>query len=189
MSSEMSIDAAVRAIARVRTDALTVLTMSGMGLWPELRAEDFRLVGLMGGAASLGLGLAIGRPDRDVWVVDGDGSLLMALGILSAVAEAAPERYVHIVLSNSVYSISGGQPVPGRHDWERLALSAGYRSASTCRTEAELRDALTANRRGPRMVVVECDSARGSFPAGAFALDPAIEASRVRAALAPSATP
>jgi phosphonopyruvate decarboxylase len=174
---------AVNVIARARTDELAILTMSGLGLWPDLRDEDFRLVGLMGSAASLGLGIAIGRPGRGVWVLDGDGSLLMQLGILSAVAEAAPPRYVHIVLCNGVYSISGGQPVPGRHDWEKLALSAGYRSARSCRTAAELTEALRSRDPGPRMVIAHCDRSRAPFAAGVFDVDPKLEALRVRGAL------
>jgi phosphonopyruvate decarboxylase len=180
----MRIDDAVTAIARARTDELAVLTMSSLGLWPEPRSEDFRLVGLMGGAPSLGLGIALGCPDRGVWVLDGDGSLLMALGSLAAVAEAAPPRFVHIVLQNDVYSISGGQPVPGRHDWEQLALSAGYHSARTCKSEAELRDALVAHEPGPRMVVAECSRARGEFRAGVFNIDPRVELRRVHETLA-----
>jgi phosphonopyruvate decarboxylase len=179
----MKPEAAVKAIADARTDELCVLTMSGLGLWPDRREEDFRLVGLMGSAASIGLGIAIGRPDQGVWVVDGDGSLLMQLGILSTVAEAAPLRYLHIVLCNRVYSISGGQPVPGRHDWEKLATSAGYLSARTCRTAPELTEALRGDDPGPRMVIAECDQTRGPFPAGVFDLDPALEASRVRETL------
>jgi Thiamine pyrophosphate enzyme, C-terminal TPP binding domain len=184
MITSLRIDDAVQAIADARTDEVAVLTMSGLGLWAEPRDQDFRIVGLMGAAASVGLGIAIGRPDQDVWVLDGDGSLLMQLGVLAAVGDAAPPRLTHIVLSNGVYAISGGQTVPGRNDWPMLATGAGYRSAQTCRTAAELTQALLGDQPGPRMIVVECDPERGRFQAGSFLVNPAVEAARVRATLA-----
>jgi phosphonopyruvate decarboxylase len=174
----------VRAIAAARRDSLVVLTMSGLGLWPDPREEDFRLVGLMGAAASIGLGIALGAPDRGVWVIDGDGSLLMQLGVLSAIADAAPPNFTHIVLANAIYAISGAQPVPGDVDWPQLALGAGYREAIVCRAVPEISAALGREAPGPRMVVVACDRTRPVYAPGVFNVDPALEAPRVRAALA-----
>jgi len=185
MSARLRAAEAVEVIAAARSDELAVLTMSALA-WPQLRDADFRLVGQMGAAAAIGLGIAVGRPDRGVWVLDGDGSLLMQLGVLSAVADAAPARYVHIVLSNGVYAISGGQRVPGTSDWERLALGAGYRSARTCPTAPELTEALRADEPGPRMVIVPCDPDAAGLPIEVFTVNIAAEAARVRAALMPS---
>jgi thiamine pyrophosphate-dependent acetolactate synthase large subunit-like protein len=179
----MSIDDAVLAIAAARDDELAVLTMSGLGLWPSLRPEDYRLVGLMGSAAAIGLGIAVGDPDRGVWVIDGDGSLAMQLGVLTAVGEASPPRFVHNLLVNGVYAISGGQPVPSRPDWEALALGAGYAWGERCATPSAIASCLAAARPGPGMVVVECDARRGQFAPGVFAVDASQEATRVRAAI------
>jgi phosphonopyruvate decarboxylase len=133
----------------------------------------------------LGLGLALGRPERDVWVVDGDGSLLMQLGVLSAVGDAAPARFHHLLLANGVYAVSGAQPLPARGwlDWPSLALAAGYRSASTCPSLDALRRALRSPASGPRLLVVPCRGGRPAYPEGAFAFDASSEASRLRAAL------
>jgi phosphonopyruvate decarboxylase len=98
----------------------------------------------MGGASSLGLGLALGAPHRKVMVLDGDGSLLMQLGSLVTVAGAGPANYYHFVFDNGVHQSSGNQPVPGhgKFDWCRLALSAGYRAAHSFDDREELRAAL-----------------------------------------------
>ena len=88
-------------------------------------------VGAMGLAASHGLGLALGRPDKRVIVIDGDGSLTMALGTLTTVAGAAPKNFVHLLWENGVYQANGGHPLPaqGLVDYAGIAAAAGYRAA------------------------------------------------------------
>lgn len=180
----MDVAQATQVMREESGDALAVLTMSPLGFWGRPRDDDFRLMGTMGAAGSIGLGLALGRPDRNIWVIDGDGSLAMQLGVTVAIADAAPENLVHIVVDNSIYAISGAQPVPGRLDWAALALGAGYARATTCLTVDELRAALREPVAGPHMVVARCVPLRPVFPEGAFAgIDPSIEAARVRAAL------
>jgi phosphonopyruvate decarboxylase len=180
----MRVEEAVGIIAAERGDALAVLTMSALALWTDVREDDYRLLGLMGGAGSIGLGLALGRPERTVMVVDGDGSLLMALGVLAAIADAAPANLVHVVIDNGVYAVSGAQPTPGTRDWVGLFTAAGYRDAAACATPRELRAALSRHGAGPRGIAVRCSAERPAYPAGAFSFDPAHEAARVRAALA-----
>jgi phosphonopyruvate decarboxylase len=181
----MDVAEATRAIEAERGDALAVITMSPLGFWQDARPDDFRLLGTMGAAGSIGLGLALGRPDRRVWVLDGDGSLLMQLGITSAIAGAAPANLTHVVIDNGVYAISGAQPMPTAVDWAGLATAAGYASARACDTADELRAALREPGGGPRMVVARCARERPAYPPGVFqSIDSAAEAGRVRAALA-----
>jgi phosphonopyruvate decarboxylase len=181
----MDVAQATQAVEAERGDALAVVTMSPLAFWQDARPDDFRLMGTMGAAGSLGLGLALGRPDRRVWVLDGDGSLLMALGVTSAIAGAAPANLTHIVVDNGVYAISGAQPMPTGVDWAALALAAGYRSARACASVEELRAALREPGGGPRMIVARCARERPAYPPGVFqGLDPGAEAARVRAALA-----
>ena len=80
---------ALRAIAAARGDAICVPTMTTAPAWREIAPDDLSAtcVGFMGGASSLGLGLALARPERRVLVFDGDGSLLMQLGTLATNAE------------------------------------------------------------------------------------------------------
>ncbi len=64
-------------------------------------------------ATSHGQGMAMGRPDKRVIVIDGDGSLLMNLGSLVTIAEAAPRNLVHFVCQNNTYEANGFHPIPG----------------------------------------------------------------------------
>ena len=121
----MHVEEATAVLREEAGDAIAVLTMSPIAFWGESRAVDFRLMGTMGAAASIGLGIALGTPDRDVWVLDGDGSLLMQLGVVAAVADAAPDNLVHVVVDNGIYAISGAQPTPAPRDWAALLEAAG----------------------------------------------------------------
>ncbi|HEY8476579.1 MAG TPA: thiamine pyrophosphate-dependent enzyme [Chloroflexota bacterium] len=140
---------ALRALARHRGDAVVVPTMSSLRLWPlvsDREALDLPLFGAMGKASSLGLGVALARPERRVVVLDGDGSLLMNLGSLVTIANLSPRNLVHVVFQNDVYATTGGQPVPGAGgvDFAGMALAAGYRRAATYTDLAEWEAALPA---------------------------------------------
>lgn len=180
------------AAPRLAAPPLAVVTMSAIAWW-NTRDDDYRLVGLMGSAAAIGLGLAIGCPDREVWVIDGDGSVLMQLGVLTAIADAAPPNLTHVVIDNGMYAISGGQPTPGERDWAALFLAAGYAHGAAVSTAESLRTELgsVSETGGPRGIAVHCQSVRPDYPPGAFAVRPIDEANRIRAALSgsSSATP
>lgn len=180
----MTVGEAAAALAARRGEALVVSTMSGLALggWdrPDL---DLRLTGVMGAASSLGLGLAIGLPDRQVLVVDGDGSLLMQLGCLATIGGAKPANLTHVVLANGTYAVSGAQPVPNDVEWPALALAAGYVSAAWARSVDELDGLVAAAGPGPRLVAVVCDPARPEYPAGAFDFDASVQGPALRAQL------
>ena len=130
----MSRDAALDVLARRREDQIVVSTMTTMTPWRERAGSterDLICVGFMGGASTLGLGVALARPDDDVWVFDGDGSLAMQLGSLVTIANASPRRFLHVVFHNGVYETSGAQPLPaeGRVSFAAMAEGAGYAKA------------------------------------------------------------
>jgi phosphonopyruvate decarboxylase len=151
----------LRVIAAARGDAICVPTMTTAPAWRTIAPDDLSVtcVGFMGGASSLGLGLALARPDRRVLVFDGDGSLLMQLGSLATIAGAAPRNLVHFVFKNAVYHTSGAQEIPGGRavDFVVMAKGAGYRSAYAIRDLDELRRRLPALLRedGPLLVELE----------------------------------
>ena len=120
-------------IAAARGTAICVPTMTTAPAWRTLAPDDLSVYcqGFMGGASTLGLGLALGAPDRRVIVFDGDGSLLMQLGSLATVAGARPRNLVHLIFKNGVYHTSGAQDIPGglTVDFVAMAKGAGYRSA------------------------------------------------------------
>src|SRR2546428_5829406 len=123
----------LRAIAAARGDAICVPTMTTSPAWRTIAPDDLSIgcVGFMGGASSLGLGLALAMPKRRVIVFDGDGSLLMQLGSLATIAGAAPRNLTHLIFKNGVYHTSGAQEIPGglNVDFVQMAKGAGYREA------------------------------------------------------------
>ena len=134
---------ALEMLSEHRTDEVVVTTMSSARVWPTVTTRpdlDLPLRGCMGKASSLGLGVALGRPDVKVIVLDGDGSLLMNLGSLVTIAGQAPKNLVHVVLEGGTYDTSGGQPTPGEGvlDWAAVAKGAGYKQAASIETEDEL---------------------------------------------------
>jgi thiamine pyrophosphate-dependent acetolactate synthase large subunit-like protein len=164
--------AALAVLARRRRDEIVVTTMTSSRVWAHLSTRpelDLSFGGCMGKASSLGLGLALGRPDRRVWVLDGDGSLLMNLGTLVTIAQQAPANLTHFLLENGVYEVTGGQPVPGAGlvDFAAMARAAGYPAAfrfdALDTLEAGLDNALAAP--GPTFITLVVDPARASAAA------------------------
>lgn len=122
---------ALKVISEHRDEAVVVATMTANFIWPQVSTNhglDLLFSGAMGKASSIGLGLALARPDKQILVLDGDGSLLMNLGTLATIAEMSPRNLVHFILDNDVYRTSGGQPVPnvGKTSYTGLAEAAGY---------------------------------------------------------------
>lgn len=104
------------------------------------RPECFYMIGSMGLAASIGLGLALVRPERRVLVFDGDGNVLMNLGTLATIAARAPGNLLHLCFDNAAHASTGGQrTVSDRVRLEELARAAGYRSARRVETTDALR--------------------------------------------------
>mgnify|MGYP001333565702 FL=1 len=129
--------------------------------WLALCPRDLNYVstGAMGQASSHALGLAIGSPERQVIVLDGDGSLLMNLGSLVTIATVRPQHFLHLVFENGVYEVNGAHPTPGTGhvDFAAMAIAAGYQKAvsfSELETfEAALPALLAAD--GPVMAVLK----------------------------------
>ncbi len=103
-----------RILARHIKDEAVVATYSSAVDWVEIapRPLNYLSIGAMGLDSSHGLGLALGRPDKRVIVLQGDGSLLMNLGSLVTIAAVAPKNLVHFVAQNDTYEANGSQPIP-----------------------------------------------------------------------------
>lgn len=113
------------------------------------RPTSFYMMGSMGLASSLGLGLALST-DRRVVVVEGDGSALMDLGSLAMVAAERPRRFTHVVLDNASYESTGGQPAASAvADLAAVARAAGYARVAAVDDAGSLAREMAAARREP----------------------------------------
>jgi thiamine pyrophosphate-dependent acetolactate synthase large subunit-like protein len=104
------------------------------------RPENFYMLGSMGLAVPIALGVAIAQPGRTVIALEGDGSLLMQLGCLSTVAARAPRNLVIVVWDNGIYQITGAQPTPAaaaRTDLVAIARASGIAESHWAADEAE----------------------------------------------------
>jgi thiamine pyrophosphate-dependent acetolactate synthase large subunit-like protein len=106
---------------------------STFDLVPFDRPRNFYMWNSMGMASSIGLGLALARPDLRVVVLDGDGSILMNLGSLATESASSVANLVHVVWDNGGWEITGGQPAgsPFGIDLEAVARGCGFLRATT----------------------------------------------------------
>lgn len=116
-------------------------------------AGQLYMVGSMGCAVSLGLGVALVRPERRVVVLDGDGAALMRLGALSTVGNERPPNLVHVLLDNGRHESTGGQrTVSHATDLAAVAAACGYAHVERVADAEDLGARLTADVRGPRFL-------------------------------------
>ncbi len=88
---------------------------------------DFLTVGSMGHVSSIALGVAINKPNKKIWCIDGDGSLLMHLGALAVIGKFSPKNMIHIVINNESHETVGGLPtVASNVNLAKLAKDCGY---------------------------------------------------------------
>jgi len=130
------------------------------------RRENFYMLGSMGLASSIGLGLAIAQPGRRVMVLDGDGSVLMNLGTLTTIAHHAPDNYLLIILDNGCYGSTGSQPscTAGKTDLAGMAQAAGLDRVRRASNLAELDEALDSGLEKGGVVVVGVEPGNARVP-------------------------
>ncbi|HEV2639531.1 MAG TPA: phosphonopyruvate decarboxylase [Actinocrinis sp.] len=155
------------------------------------RDQHFYVVGAMGSAASIGLGVSTQTP-RPVLVVDGDGALLMRLGSLATVGAHQPDRLVHLVLDNGQHESTGGQrTVSEGVDFAGVAAACGYRQVYTAADTEELIGLLGSALAGGGPTLIHLPIRPGSMAGlGRPTVTPAEVAERFRAfTAAPVAEP
>ena len=152
---------AMRAVKSEDPDAILLLAETSIMAFADVSEPDdlYLPVGSMSKASSVGLGVALAQPEKNVVIFDGDGSILMNLGSLVTVGKQAPKNLVHILLANDVYALTGGQPIPSeeRGDLPRMAKAAGYASVLQFDNVEEFASELPAilNEDGPTFVVLD----------------------------------
>lgn len=110
----------------------------------ETKAHDFLNVGSMGHSSSVALGIAMGRPGRQVVALDGDSAAIMHMGAMTMVSKVKVPNFMHIVLNNGVHESVGGQPSAGYLlDFTKIAEACGYATVGKAvKNKKELVDAM-----------------------------------------------
>ncbi|UVT19461.1 MAG: phosphonopyruvate decarboxylase [Nitrospira sp.] len=119
--------------------------------------RDFLTVGGMGHASQIALGIALQRPERSVYCLDGDGALLMHMGALALNGTLKPRNLKHIILNNGAHDSVGGQPTVARDvDILGIARAASYEQVFRAQTKQELQSCLEELKRsiGPSLLEV-----------------------------------
>ena len=125
--------------------------------------RDFLTVGSMGHASQIALGIALNKPDRNIYCFDGDGAVIMHMGSMGIVGEMAPKNFFHIVFNNGAHDSVGGQPTIGLNiDIPNIAACCGYKKVISVEKREELQEILTslADNEGP--VLLEIKVKKGS---------------------------
>ena len=91
---------------------------------------DFLTVGSMGHSSSIALGVALNKPNKKIWCIDGDGAVLMHMGAMAVIGANKPKNLIHIVINNAAHETVGGMPtVAGNIDLVKIAEACGYPNA------------------------------------------------------------
>ncbi len=91
---------------------------------------DFLTVGSMGHSSSIALGVALNKPDKKVWCIDGDGAVLMHMGSMAVLGANKPKNMVHVIINNGAHETVGGMPtVAAEIDFVSIAKACGYPNA------------------------------------------------------------
>ena len=173
---------AITAVARVAGDSLLVCNLGfpSRELFSAMdRPENFYMMGSMGLCSSIGLGLALARPDRKIISLDGDGAVLMNLGTLTTIACTAPANYLLVILDNCSYCSTGCQPTATslKADLAEIARGAGVQRVIRVSDYENLIDALG----GSGVVVAQVEAGNAEVPV--IALHPKDVISRFRSTM------
>lgn len=129
------------------------------------RPGNFYMLGSMGLASSIGLGLALTQERKKIIVLDGDGNILMNLGSLATIGQIGPENLIHMVLDNEAHDTTGGQPTASRTaKLVDIARACDFSFAVEVRDEDSLKKALKKaySIRGPSFILVKVE--KGGLP-------------------------
>jgi thiamine pyrophosphate-dependent acetolactate synthase large subunit-like protein len=121
-------DLTSRLIAKLKNEEAVIggIGNTNFDLWAAgHRPQNFYMLGSMGLAFPIALGVALAQPNRHVFALEGDGSLLMQLGCLSTIAALKPKNLTLIVMDNGIYQITGAQPTPAASVADLIAIAVG----------------------------------------------------------------
>lgn len=124
---------------------------------------DFLTVGSMGHCSSIALGVALNKPDKKVWCIDGDGAVLMHMGAMAVIGNRKPKNLVHVVINNEAHESVGGMPtVSATMNIPQIALGCGYEWAASVQTMEELKEKLQQAKAAAGLSLIEVKCAVGA---------------------------
>ena len=134
-------DLTSRLVAKLKNEEAVIggIGNTNFDLWGAgHRPQNFYMLGSTGLAFPIALGVALAQPERRVFALEGDGSLLMQLGCLSTIATLKPKNLTMVVMDNGVYQITGAQPTPAAAATDLVAVAIGCGlSNSACAADEE----------------------------------------------------
>ena len=131
----------------------------------QSHAYDFLTVGSMGHSSSIALGIALNKPNKTVWCIDGDGAVLMHMGSMAVIGAKKPENLIHVVINNGSHESVGGMPtVADTVNLPEIATACNYSSVFSVSSKEELEEVLLSLAEQPKPVFIEVKSAIGSRP-------------------------
>jgi thiamine pyrophosphate-dependent acetolactate synthase large subunit-like protein len=170
-------DLTTRLVARLTNEEAVIggIGNANFDLWNAgRRPQNFYMLGSMGLAAPIALGVALAQKQRRVYALEGDGSLLMQLGALATIANLAPRNLTIVLWDNGMYQITGSQPTAtaGAADLVGMALAAGIAKSAWASDEADFERliARTLSEDGPWFIGARID---GAAPQGQTPREPA----------------
>ena len=124
---------------------------------------DFLTVGSMGHSSAIAMELAVRKPEKKVWVIDGDGAVLMHMGSMALLGTNAPKNVVHVVINNAAHETVGGMPtVANKIDLVKIAQGCGYPKAISVDTLEELDNVLKEVKESEELTMIEVKCAIGA---------------------------
>ena len=125
--------------------------------------NDFLTVGSMGHCSQIALGIALEKIKKQVYVLDGDGAVIMHMGSLAILGSEAPVNFRHILFNNGAHDSVGGQPTAGfKTDFSAIAGACGYKLSFTAETEKEIKKGLISIKKNPGPAFLEIRVNKGS---------------------------
>tara|TARA_Y100001980_G_C14556714_1_gene349560 strand:+ start:2781 stop:3914 length:1134 start_codon:yes stop_codon:yes gene_type:complete len=123
----------------------------------QMHCQDFLTVGSMGHCSSIALGIAMNKSNKKIICIDGDGSLIMHLGILSTIGMLQPSNFYHILINNKVHESVGGQETSAKFiSIPSLARATAYKKVISVDNEDSLKHAIVTflDTKGPNFLEV-----------------------------------
>ena len=162
-------DLTSRLVAKLKKEEAVVggIGNTNFDLWAAgHRPQNFYMLGSMGLAFPIALGVALAQPERHVFALEGDGSLLMQLGSLTTIAALAPGNLTMVVMDNGIYQITGAQPTPAAlvSDIVAIAVASGLHNSSWAADEDDFERLIdqSLSESGPSLIGVRIDDKPGA---------------------------